>query len=115
MSYKQSIVLCDESEVGEYLLLSASGGSLPYSEYDTGNELNDHVLLGVVINNDSDEDDITKDSGKRWRTIRANEKISQAVLNFMGLQNVTEIVDVFELLFCRELRDMIVKETNRYN
>jgi hypothetical protein len=41
--------------------------------------------------------------------------------NFMGsvglqgaAKQMTEIMDVFELFFCRELTDMIVKETNRY-
>jgi hypothetical protein len=32
----------------------------------------------------------------------------------VGLQHVTEIVDVFQLLFSRELINKIIEETNRY-
>jgi hypothetical protein len=56
-SWKRSAVLCGKEEVGEYLLLSESVGSLSYSEYNTDNELNDHALLDVVVNTGSDEDD----------------------------------------------------------
>jgi hypothetical protein len=54
---KQSGVLHDEVEVGEYLLLSESGGSLSYSEFDADSELDDPALLDAVVNDSSDEDD----------------------------------------------------------
>jgi hypothetical protein len=48
---------CDE-EVGKYLLVSESEERSSDLELDSDNELDDCALLDVVVNNDSNEDDI---------------------------------------------------------
>jgi hypothetical protein len=53
---KQSAVLSDEVETGEYLVLSKSEGSSTNSKFDI--ELNDHALLDAMVNDGSNEDDL---------------------------------------------------------
>jgi hypothetical protein len=91
-------VLHDEEEVGEYLLLSESEGNSSDSELDTDNELDDHAILDVMVNDGSDEDDsITQDIV--WESVQ-NHKGQRE--NFMGIvgpqgsaKHMTEIVDFF--------------------
>jgi hypothetical protein len=44
----------------------------------------------------------------QWENFRGSVGFQEAA------EQVTDIVDIFELSFCRELTDMTVKETNRY-
>jgi hypothetical protein len=83
---KQSAVLNDEVETGEYLLLSKSEGSSTNSEFDTDSELEDHALLDAMVN----EDDLSL-----WENYKEQRK------TFMGsggpqgaAKHVTEIVDI---------------------
>jgi hypothetical protein len=86
---KRLAVLRDEEEVGEYLLLSESEESLSDSEFDTDNEMDDHALLDVVVNNGRNEDDSIRKTlfGRTRKTKRDKEKISLAVLDLKALQN----------------------------
>jgi hypothetical protein len=60
-SKKQSAVLHDKGEVGEYLLVSESEGSFIRFRI-WHNELDDPALLDVVVNEGSDEgDSVTQD------------------------------------------------------
>jgi hypothetical protein len=59
-SRKRSAVLCDD-DMKECLLGSESEESLSDSEFDSENELGDCALLDVVVDDDSDEDDIIQD------------------------------------------------------
>jgi hypothetical protein len=107
----------DEAGVGEYLLLSESEGSLQYSEFYSDNELDDHALLHVVVNDGSDEDyNITQDFV--WENMEnykgQRENFTGSVGPQEAAKHFTEIVDVLEVFFSRELTDTIVKETNRY-
>jgi hypothetical protein len=90
-------VLHEEVEVGEYLLLSESKGSLLDLEFDTDNELDDCALLDVVVTYGSDEDDnITQDLD--WENMENSMGQKE---NFMGsagpqgaAKHPTETVDV---------------------
>lgn len=53
--------MSDEVEVGEYLLLSESGGSLSYSEFDADNEVDDPDLDAVVNDGSNEDDSIAQD------------------------------------------------------
>jgi hypothetical protein len=99
-------VLCDEAEVGEYLLLSKPTGSLSYMAFDNDNKLDVCALVDIVGYDGCVEDDnISLDF---W-------KISWAVLDLKGLQNIRQILWMFlNCSFSRERIDMTVKETNGY-
>jgi hypothetical protein len=102
--------------VKECLLGRETKESLSESEFDSENELDDCALLDVVVDDNSDEDDIIQDFV--WEDMN-NYKGQRK--NFMGsvgpqgaAKEVTEIVDVFDLFFNSELVDTIVEETSRY-
>jgi hypothetical protein len=77
-SKKQLAVLHNKGEVGEYVLLSESEGSLSGLEFDNNNELDDRALLDVVVKDGSNEgDSVTQDFvWKNMQTIRDKGTIS---------------------------------------
>jgi hypothetical protein len=96
---KLSVVLHYEVEVGEYLLLSDSEESLSYLKSDNDNELEDHALLDVVVNEGSDDDDnIIRDFV--WENMKNYKGQKENFMGSVGPQgaakHVTEIVDVLK-------------------
>jgi hypothetical protein len=115
-SRKKSAVLCDYKEEG-CLLGSESEEGISDLEFDSKNELVDRALLDVVVYGNIDEvDDITQDFV--WEDMNSYKRQRENFMGSVGPQGaakeVTEIVDVFELFFNRELVDTIVQETNGY-
>jgi hypothetical protein len=86
-SKKQSAVLCDEEEVGAYLLLSESEGSLSYLQFVTDNELDDHVLIDVVNDETMKMTVLFKTLfGRTRKTVRDKRKISWSALDLKALR-----------------------------
>jgi hypothetical protein len=108
-------LLCDD-EVKECLLGSESEEILSYSEFHSENELDDCALLDVVVDDNSDEDDIIQDFV--WEDTNNYKGQRKHFTGSVGPQGtakeVTEIVDVFELFFNSKPVNTIVEVTNRY-
>jgi hypothetical protein len=78
--------------------------------------LDDCAVLDVVMDGDSDQDDIIQDFV--WEDMNHYKGQRENVTSSAGPQGaekqVTEIVDVFELFFNGEFVAEIVEETNIY-
>ena len=99
------------------MLESDSEQSLSDSDFDTENELDDHVLIDAVGNKGSDENDSVNQEyvWEHMENYRGQREHFTCSVGAQGpAKDVTEIVDVFELFFDKELIETIVAETNRY-
>jgi hypothetical protein len=114
-SRKRSAVLCDD-DVKEFLLGKESEESLSESEFGSENELDDCALLDVVVDDNSDDDDIIQDCV--WEDMNNYKGQRENFTGGVGPQGAakeaTEIVDIFKLFLNSELVDTIVEEPNRY-
>jgi hypothetical protein len=94
-STKKSAVLYDD-EVKEFLPNSKSEEGLSGSEFDNENELDDCAFLDVLVDDNSDEDDIIQ--GFVWEDINSykeqRENFIGSVLRQGTASEVTEIVDI---------------------
>ena len=99
------------------MLESDSEQSVSDSDFDTEDELDDRALIDAVGNEGSDEDD-SENQQFVWEDMENYRGQREHFTGSVGAQgpakDVTEIVDVFELFFDKELIETIVTETNRY-
>jgi hypothetical protein len=109
-SRKQPAVLHDD-EVGDCWLGSKSEESLSDSESDSGNKLDDCTILDVVVDGDSDQDDIIQDFVREDMNNykRQRENFTSSVGPQGAAKQVTEIVDVFKLFPTRNLQQKLLK------
>ncbi|XP_023724900.1 piggyBac transposable element-derived protein 4-like [Cryptotermes secundus] len=99
------------------LVESDSEQSLSDSDFDSENELDDRALMDAVGNEGSDEDNSANQEFV-WEDMQNYRGQREHFTGSVGAQgpakDVTEIVDVFELFFNKELIETTVAETNRY-
>lgn len=85
------------------------------------NEVDDRAVADAIINDDSGDDEeanVGINGNFLWEGVENYAGKRQEFCGECGprngTQNVTEILDCFELFFDRNITDLIVTETNRY-
>jgi len=100
-----------------YNLDKSLSDSSSESVSSSDNETDDIAVADAIINDDSGDERkyCTKISGGRlWTIIQDTEKFGCDFGPRNGAENVSDIVQCFELFFDKEIIQQIVRETNRY-